>query len=168
MRQSRRRRKKRQQIQTRTLRCNMRRSHSQHGKRRYESDARLTQTKTSPIVCALCAYEGRYWICGRVLRLRKQQTPKNGRRGNDDMNKFAFVAATVLFAGMTTLAFADCDTRKADEDKQASAAEKCEDAFLRRQNDNGVQGNRSVVYDEFYACNAKAGCSANDKHHPRN
>jgi len=31
-----------------------------------------------------------------------------------------------------------------------------------------VQGNRSVVFDELYACNAKAGCSENDKRHPRN
>lgn len=84
------------------------------------------------------------------------------------MNKFAFVAAAALFAGMMTPAFADCDTRKADEDKQAAAAEMCEDAFLRRQNDNGVQqGNRSVVFEEFYACNAKAGCSENDKRHPK-
>jgi hypothetical protein len=84
------------------------------------------------------------------------------------MNKYAFVAAAALFAGMMTPAFADCDTRKADEDKQAAAADKCEEAFLRRHNDNGVQGNRSVVFDELYACNAKAGCSENDKRHPRN
>lgn len=82
------------------------------------------------------------------------------------MNKFAFVTAAALFAGMMTPAFADCDTRKADEDKQAAAAEHCEDAFLRRQNDNGVQDKRSTVYEEFYACNAKAGCSENDKRHP--
>lgn len=83
------------------------------------------------------------------------------------MNKFAFVAAAALIAGMMTPAFAGCDTRNADEDKQAAAAEKCEDAFLRRQNDNGVQDKRGEVYDEFYACNAKAGCSELDKRHPK-
>ena len=82
------------------------------------------------------------------------------------MKKFAIVTAVALLAGMISPAFADCDTRKADEDKQAAAAEHCEDAFLRRQNDNGVQDKRSSVYEEFYACNAKAGCSENDKRHP--
>lgn len=84
------------------------------------------------------------------------------------MKRFAIFAAAAMIAGMMTPAFADCDTRKSDEDKQAAAAEKCEEAFLARQNDNGLQlGNRAVVYDQFYACNAKAGCSENDKRHPK-
>jgi hypothetical protein len=54
------------------------------------------------------------------------------------MNKFAFVAAAALFAGMMTPAFADCDTRKADEDKQAAAASKCYDEYLARAQNYGA------------------------------
>ncbi len=76
------------------------------------------------------------------------------------MNKFAFVTAAALIAGMMTPAFADCDTRKADEDKQAAAASKCYDTYLARSQNYGA--NKSELRAEFEACNEKAGCSQNN------
>ncbi|WP_442755288.1 hypothetical protein ACNHKD_01080 [Methylocystis sp. JAN1] len=75
------------------------------------------------------------------------------------MNKFAFVAAAALFAGMMTPAFADCDTRKADEDKQANAASKCYDEYLSRKQNYGA--NKDELRANFQACNEKAGCPQN-------
>jgi hypothetical protein len=76
------------------------------------------------------------------------------------MNKFAFVTAAALFAGMMTPAFADCDTRKADEDKQASAASKCYDEYLARTQNYG--SDKAKLRADFEACNEKAGCSQNN------
>jgi hypothetical protein len=75
------------------------------------------------------------------------------------MNKFAFVAAAALFAGMMTPAFADCDTRKADEDKQAAAASKCYDEYLARAQNYGAD--KAELRANFQACNEKAGCPQN-------
>ncbi|MEK4032784.1 hypothetical protein WOC76_02350 [Methylocystis sp. IM3] len=76
------------------------------------------------------------------------------------MNKFAFVAAAALIAGMMTPAFADCDTRKADDDKQAAAASKCYDEYLARSQNYGA--NKTELRAAFEACNEKAGCSQNN------
>jgi hypothetical protein len=75
------------------------------------------------------------------------------------MNKFAFVAAAALIAGMMTPAFADCDTRKADDDKQAAAASKCYDEYLSRKQNYGA--NKEELRANFKACNEKAGCPQN-------
>ncbi|BDV32817.1 MULTISPECIES: hypothetical protein [Methylocystis] len=74
------------------------------------------------------------------------------------MNKFAFVAAA-LFASMMTPAFADCDTRNADDDKQAAAASKCYDEYLARKQNYGA--NVDELRANFKACNEKAGCPQN-------
>ena len=76
------------------------------------------------------------------------------------MNKFAFVTAAALFAGMMTPAFADCDTRKADEDKQANAASKCYDEYLARSQNYGAD--KAELRATFNACNEKAGCPQNN------
>lgn len=76
------------------------------------------------------------------------------------MNKFAFVAAA-LFAGMMTPAFADCDTRNADDDKQAAAASKCYDEYLSRKQNYGA--NVDELRANFKACNEKAGCPQNSE-----
>lgn len=76
------------------------------------------------------------------------------------MNKFAFVTAAALFAGMMTPAFADCDTRKADEDKQANAASKCYDEYLSRSQNYGAD--KDALRASFNACNEKAGCPQNN------
>jgi hypothetical protein len=78
------------------------------------------------------------------------------------MNKFAFVTAAAMIAGMMTPAFADCDTRKADEDKQAAAAAKCYDEYLLRNQNYGAQDKKSELRANFEACNAAAGCSQNN------
>lgn len=75
------------------------------------------------------------------------------------MNKYAFVAAAALFAGMMTPAFADCDTRNADDDKQAHAASKCYDEYLSRKQNYGA--NVEELRANFKACNEKAGCPQN-------
>ena len=77
------------------------------------------------------------------------------------MNKFAFVTAAALFAGMMTPAFADCDTRKADDDKQAAAASKCYDEYLSRKQNYGA--NKDELRAAFHACNEKAGCPQNSE-----
>lgn len=76
------------------------------------------------------------------------------------MKKFAFVTALALIAGMTP-ALADCDIRKADDDKQAAEASKCYDEYLARKMNYGA--NKDELRANFHACNAKAGCSQNDK-----
>jgi hypothetical protein len=75
------------------------------------------------------------------------------------MNKFAFIAAAALFAGLASPAFADCDTKKADDDKQAKCAEKCEDEFLARKMNYGA--NMAEVYANKKACDEKCGCPQN-------
>ena len=77
------------------------------------------------------------------------------------MNKYAIVSAVALFAGMITPAFADCDTRKADEDKQAAAASKCYDEYLSRSQNYGAD--KAELRVNFDACNVKAGCPDNSK-----
>ncbi len=76
------------------------------------------------------------------------------------MNKFALAtAAAILFAGLASPAFADCDTRKADEDKQAHAASACYDEYLARKMNYGA--NKDQLRTDFHACNEKAGCPQN-------
>ncbi len=75
------------------------------------------------------------------------------------MKKFAIVSAVAMLAGMITPAFADCDTRKADEDKQAAAASKCYDEYLSRKQNYG--SNKEELRANFKACNEKAGCPQN-------
>ena len=75
------------------------------------------------------------------------------------MKKFAIVSAVALLAGMITPAFADCDTRKADEDKQAHAASKCYDEYLSRKMNYGAD--KDELRANFKACNEKAGCPQN-------
>lgn len=77
------------------------------------------------------------------------------------MKKFAILSAVAIFAGMASPAFADCDTRKADEDKQAHAASKCYDEYLARKMNYGAD--KPKLHEEFKACNEKAGCPQNDK-----
>jgi hypothetical protein len=77
------------------------------------------------------------------------------------MNKFAFVAAAALIAGMISPAFADCDIRKADEDKQAKCAEKCDDEFIARKMNYGA--NQVEVAANKKACDEKCGCPQNSK-----
>lgn len=77
------------------------------------------------------------------------------------MKKYAILSAMALFAGMASPAFADCDTRKADEDKQAHEASKCYDEYLARKMNYGA--NKADLKANFQACNAKAGCPQNDK-----
>lgn len=77
------------------------------------------------------------------------------------MKKFAIVSAVALLAGMVSPAFADCDTRKADEDKQAAAASKCYDEYLARKMNYGA--NKAELKANFHECNEKAGCPQNDK-----
>ena len=75
------------------------------------------------------------------------------------MIKFAIVSAVALLAGMISPAFADCDTRKADDDKQAAAASKCYDEYLSRKQNYGA--NKDDLRANFKACNEKAGCPQN-------
>ena len=77
------------------------------------------------------------------------------------MKKFAILTAVALFAGMATPAFADCDTRKADDDKQAAAASKCYDEYLSRKQNYGA--NKDELRANFQACNEKAGCPQNSE-----
>lgn len=77
------------------------------------------------------------------------------------MKKYAILSAMALFAGMASPAFADCDTRKADEDKQAHAASKCYDEYLARKMNYGAD--KAKLKEDFHACNAKAECPQNDK-----
>ncbi|MCX7900325.1 MAG: hypothetical protein N2444_09635 [Methylocystis sp.] len=77
------------------------------------------------------------------------------------MKKFAILTAAALVAGLASPAFADCDTRKADEDKQAKAASLCYDDYLSRKMNYG--SDKAKLHEEFKACNAKAGCPQNDK-----
>jgi hypothetical protein len=77
------------------------------------------------------------------------------------MNKFALVAVAALFAGLATPAFADCDVKKADEDKQAKCAEKCEDEYLARKMNYGA--NQADVLANKKACDEKCGCPQNSK-----
>ena len=77
------------------------------------------------------------------------------------MKKFAIVSAVALLAGMITPAFADCDTRKADDDKQAAAASKCYDEYLSRKQNYGAD--KAELRANFDACNAKAGCPQNSE-----
>ena len=77
------------------------------------------------------------------------------------MKKFAILTAGVLLVGMAGPAFADCDTRKADEDKQAHAASACYDEYLSRKMNYGA--NKDQLRAEFNACNEKAGCPQNSE-----
>ena len=77
------------------------------------------------------------------------------------MKKFAIVTAALLVAGMISPAFADCDVRKADEDKQAKCAEKCDDEFISRKMNYGA--NQAEVAANKKACDAACGCPQNSK-----
>lgn len=76
------------------------------------------------------------------------------------MKNFAFAAAVAFIAGMASPAFADCDTQKADEDKQAAAASKCYDEYLARSQNYGAD--KAMLRSNFNACNEKAGCPQNN------
>lgn len=75
------------------------------------------------------------------------------------MKKLAIVSAVALFAGMVGPAFADCDVRKADDDKQARCAQKCDDEFISRKMNYGA--NMAEVYANKKACDAACGCPQN-------
>lgn len=75
------------------------------------------------------------------------------------MKTFAIITALILIAGAASPAFADCDTRKADEDKQAAAASKCYDEYLARKMNYGAKVDE--LRADFKACNEKAGCPQN-------
>ena len=101
-----------------------------------------------------------FFECWRKVGANPSQFSKQRkRRGNVNMNKFALVSAFAILAGMISPAFADCDTRKADEDKQAAAASKCYDEYLSRKQNYGA--NKDELRTNFHACNEKAGCPQN-------
>lgn len=75
------------------------------------------------------------------------------------MKKFAFVTALALVAGAASPAFADCDVRKADDDKQARCAQKCDDEFISRKMNYGA--NIAEVYANKKACDEACGCPQN-------
>jgi len=78
------------------------------------------------------------------------------------MKKFAIVSAAALVAAMvSSSAYADCDTRKADDDKQAAAASKCYDDYLSRKQNYG--SDKEALRASFHACNEKVGCPQNNK-----
>jgi len=76
------------------------------------------------------------------------------------MKKYAFVAAAVLFASMTSGAYAECDTHKGDrdKDKQTACSEKCEDAYTSRIQNYFSDGPK--IKGEATACFEKCGCEA--------
>lgn len=73
------------------------------------------------------------------------------------MKSYALIAA--LFVGMTSQAFASCDVRKADEDKQAKCAEKCDDAFISGK--MHYNADLAKVAADKKACDAACGCPQN-------
>jgi hypothetical protein len=77
------------------------------------------------------------------------------------MKKLAFVVATALIVGLASPAFADCDVRKADEDKQAKCAQKCDDDFIARKMD--YDADLAKVAANKKACDEKCGCPQNSK-----
>ncbi|MGD9542425.1 hypothetical protein [Methylocystis sp.] len=77
------------------------------------------------------------------------------------MRKYAIVTAAALVVGMISPAFADCDVHKADEDKQAKCAEKCDDEYLSRKMNYG--SNKAEVDANKKACDAACGCPQNSK-----
>ncbi len=77
------------------------------------------------------------------------------------MKKFAIMTAALLVAGMISPAFADCDVHKADEDKQAKCAEKCDDEYLSRK--MNYASNQAEVIANKKACDAACGCPQNTK-----
>lgn len=77
------------------------------------------------------------------------------------MKKFAIVVAAALIAGMVSPAFADCDVRKADDDKQARCAQKCDDDFIARKMD--YNADIAKVTADKKACDEKCGCPQNSK-----
>ncbi|MBM3576482.1 MAG: hypothetical protein FJX40_02230 [Alphaproteobacteria bacterium] len=77
------------------------------------------------------------------------------------MNKYAIVTAAALVVGMISPAFADCDVRNADEDKQAKCAQKCDDDFISRKMNYGA--NQAEVAANKKACDEKCGCPQNSK-----
>jgi hypothetical protein len=77
------------------------------------------------------------------------------------MKKLAFVVATALIVGLASPAFADCDVRKADEDKQAKCAQKCDDDFIARKMD--YDADLAKVAANKKACDEKCGCPQNTK-----
>jgi len=76
------------------------------------------------------------------------------------MKIHALVAAAALLAASLP-AYADCDVHKADEDKQAKCAEKCDDAFLAAKMHYGAD--ISKVTEEKKACDTACGCPQNSK-----
>ena len=75
------------------------------------------------------------------------------------MKTFSIASAIALFAMMTVPAFADCDTRK--EDEQALCAGKCEDEYVRHKQD--MMADHSKLIADRKACDAKCGCPQNSK-----
>ena len=87
---------------------------------------------------------------------------KKRKRSKEEIRMKArvFFAAAVLFAGMSAPAFATyCDVKKADEDKQAKCAEKCEDAWIAHKMVYGADIDKVKV--EAKACFEKCGCDDN-------
>jgi len=77
------------------------------------------------------------------------------------MKTRAILTAVALFAVSSAPAFASCDIRKADEDKQARCAQKCDDTYISRKMNYGA--NIDEVTAEKKACDAACGCSENTK-----
>jgi hypothetical protein len=77
------------------------------------------------------------------------------------MKTRAILTAVALFAASAAPAFASCDVLKADEDKQARCAQKCDDAYISGKMHYGAD--IAKVTEEKKACDAACGCSANTK-----
>lgn len=75
------------------------------------------------------------------------------------MKSYAIIAAMIV--GMTGQALATCDVRKADEDKQARCAEKCDDAFISGK--MHYNADLAKVAADKKACDAACGCQENTK-----
>ena len=75
------------------------------------------------------------------------------------MKTVSIATAFAFFAVMTAPAFADCDTRK--EDEQAVCAGKCEDDYVRHKQD--MMADNAKLKADRKACDAKCGCPQNSK-----
>ena len=73
--------------------------------------------------------------------------------------KSLFIASTIAFFAVTSAAFADCDTRK--EDDQAVCALGCEDNYVRHKQD--MMADHAQLKADKKACDTKCGCPQNSK-----
>ncbi len=74
------------------------------------------------------------------------------------MKKYAILTAIAFFAASAP-AFASCDTRK--EDDQAVCAGKCEDIYVRNNQNN--MADHTQLKSDRRACDEKCGCAENSK-----